>query len=168
MKNLLTAILITLSSTGLYAYDCANQHPHEPGTLNFLSNGIQLCEPPPPGRLEEVQSFIPDGMFKISSRDQKIVMDQFSTLPNSHIETLVGYFKHGVFREGISTGNPGPPGAIGVCHMRSVAGGQGFYPTKIILSDGQGGDAFMHELGHAMEDTLVEQVEKMKIKKVIK
>ena len=46
-------------------------------------------------------------MFQISSSEENVVLNQFANLPNSHIETLVAYYKNGIFSGGVKTGNPG-------------------------------------------------------------
>ena len=62
-------------------------------------------------------------MFQISSSEENVVLNQFANLPNSHIETLVAYYKNGIFSGGVKTGNPGR-GAAGVTMQVRGEGGK--------------------------------------------
>jgi hypothetical protein len=109
--------------------------------------------------MEELRGFLPSGMFQISSSQEDSVMHQFASIPNSHIETLVAYYKNGIFSGGVKTENL-PSGAAGVTHFSTQMGGLGTLPTKIGLAPGSGAFAFLHEVGHALEDTLVADINK--------
>ena len=85
-------------------------------------------------------------------------MHQFAAIPNSHIETLVAYYKNGIFSAGVKTESLGGP--AGVTYLRTQMGARGMLPTKIGLAPGMAGFAFLHEVGHALEDTLVADIPK--------
>ena len=156
----MTILLLALPSSA-FARRCINQHPHthEGEGFNFLSNRNFTCKAASSKRMEELRGFLPSGMFQISSSEEQVVMSQFATIPNSHIETLVAYYKNGTFSGGVKTGNPGG-GAAGVTQLRTGMGARGFLPTYIVLAPGMAAFAFLHEVGHALEDTLVADIQK--------